>query len=170
MLLHGFSAAVIRKFFTPRYMKVRPVACMQQFICKAVAPEDLLIRDATWEKELKASEQSESMKKEHPENFIPVDVLAHSYRTNAQTNTLQSVPHEIKRLRENTDCILSINSDYKANQIEGALLAAVQNDVVDLREDKALQDALAMPRIFNFWGCRPTMATQNMHQASMPSI
>jgi CHAD domain-containing protein len=95
--------------------------------------------------------------------------LSYYYRTNGQTDYYRFVRQEIKRLRENTDCFLSINSASKAEQIEAALRYSIQDEVLDLQEDEALQDALAIPRIFNFWGCKPTQATYNTRQSAMSS-
>ncbi len=43
MLLHAFSAAVAKHFFSQRILRIRPVSFMQQIICKTLESEDLTI-------------------------------------------------------------------------------------------------------------------------------
>jgi hypothetical protein len=79
MLLHGFSAAVVKKYFKNKSeMLVRPVSSMQYLICNTLNPDDFFIDGKSWSEVLEDSKKvfdHPSDGNEYPINHIKVDAL-----------------------------------------------------------------------------------------------
>ncbi|CEG57192.1 hypothetical protein [Legionella fallonii] len=76
---------------------------------------------------------------------------------------------QINRFRENAKSFFSINNGMKADAIEHALELALQDEVKygvqDVRMDQRVKDALAIHRIFGFFGCKSTTATADLEKS-----
>ena len=72
---------------------------------------------------------------------------------------------QISRFRENALSCFSINNEMKANAIERALNNALQKGVVDVRIDAQVKDALAIHRIFSFFGFKATKASTELDES-----
>ena len=58
----------------------------------------------------------------------------------------------------------SINNKKKADAVEKALTKALDNKVQDVRLDSGVQEALAIHRIFGFFGHKKTTATKELEK------
>lgn len=72
---------------------------------------------------------------------------------------------EIERLQNNAKSIFSINNKMKANKIEIALNQALLNEISDVRTAPKVKEALAIHRIFSFFGRKSTTATRGNENA-----
>lgn len=77
---------------------------------------------------------------------------------------------QINRFRENAKSFFSINNESKADAIERALELALHDEdksgiIRDVRTDEGVRDALAIHRIFGFFGCKSTTAIAELEKS-----
>jgi hypothetical protein len=72
---------------------------------------------------------------------------------------------QIERFRANAKSCFSINNEMKAKAIETALDEALGNKVNDVRLDPKVKDALALHRIFSFFGTKTTTASTELEES-----
>ena len=77
---------------------------------------------------------------------------------------VQFVRQQIERYKNNAMSYFSINNKKKADAVEKALTKALDNKVQDVRLDSGVQEALAIHRIFGFFGHKKTTATKELEK------
>lgn len=83
MIMHGFIAAVAERFFpTVNCMIVRPLPIMQKLICATLKPEEVTIKDMTFDvaQESLALSMNNMQQLDYPTNTILLDALVSLYR------------------------------------------------------------------------------------------
>lgn len=75
------------------------------------------------------------------------------------------IQSQINRFRENEKSCFSINNGKKADAIDLALKKALGKGVEDVRTDIHVKDALAIHRIFGFFGLKATKATTDLEES-----
>lgn len=117
-----------------------------------------------------ADEGFEAMKR--PLHLTPVaqqsDILILQPALNNTSSGVQAVDKEIKRLRKNALSFFSIGNHRKANAIEEALNQAILDKDRDVRQNAAVQTALARHRLCSFFGTKTADALVNVNQSYSP--
>lgn len=78
---------------------------------------------------------------------------------------IECIQKEIDRFKINAQACFSINNIKKADAIEAALKAAIADKVADVRKDQRVKDALAIHRIFGFFGLKATNASLHVEES-----
>ncbi len=112
---------------------------------------------------------------EPPEKHDVSSVLLHQQKEDTKPLNPENradvkfIRSQINRFRENAKSFFSINNEMKADAIERALELALQDEtehgIRDVRTDQRVKDALAIHRIFGFFGCKSTTATVELEQS-----
>ncbi len=79
-----------------------------------------------------------------------------------QRQDILAVDNEIKRLERNAQSIFSMYNTAKANHIKAALTKAINSNVIDVRQDGQVREALAEHRIFSFFGVKKSQSLINV--------
>lgn len=83
-----------------------------------------------------------------------------------QTPSIVAVIQEIKRLEKNAKSSFGIRNQWKADEIKTALCRAIKSGVTDVTEDTGVRNALALHRIFGFFGAKQADALTHFDEAT----